>query len=190
MIVEDDMERMQHLPGNYYNLHPGSHTGQGTDVGIKLTAELLNDILKPEHKTTLLLETMAGKGSEIGASFEEIKMIIDQIELKDKIGVCLDSCHVNDAKYDIVNNLDDVLSEFDDLIGLDKLHAIHINDSKNPFGARKDRHEKLGEGHIGLEAIMKIVNHASLKDKLFILETPNELDGYQREIATILLYLA
>jgi deoxyribonuclease-4 len=185
MIIEDDLNRMQHLPDNYYNLHPGSHVGQGAFEGIKLTAELLNDILKPEHKTMILLETMAGKGSEIGASFEEIKMIIDHIQLKEKIGVCMDSCHINDAEYDVVNDLEGVLEKFDKLIGLDKLHAIHINDSKNPFGARKDRHEKLGEGHIGIEAIMRMINHTKLKDKLFILETPNELDGYQREIETI-----
>ena len=185
MIIKDDMERMQHLPGNFYNLHPGSHTGQGACEGIRLTAELLNDILEPEFKTVLLLETMAGKGSEIGGSFEEIKMIIDQIELKDKVGVCLDSCHINDAEYDIVNDLEGVLAKFDELIGLDKLHAIHINDSKNPFGARKDRHEKLGEGYIGLDAIMKLINHPDLQDKLFVLETPNELDGYKSEIETI-----
>jgi len=185
MIIKDDMERMQYLPGNYYNFHPGSHVGQGADIGIKLTAELLNDVLKPEHDTVVLIETMAGKGSEIGGSFEEIKMLMGQIELKDKVGVCMDSCHINDSEYDVVNDLDGVLAKFDELIGLDKLHAIHINDSKNPFGARKDRHEKLGEGYIGLDAIMRIINHSKLKGKLFILETPNELDGYQKEIETI-----
>ena len=185
MIIKDDMSRMNNLPGNYYNLHPGSHTGQGVDEGISLTAELLNDILEPEHKTILLIETMAGKGSEIGSNFEEIQMIIDKIRLKDKVGVCLDTCHVNDAGYDIVGNLDDVLANFDEIIGLDKLHALHINDSKNPFEARKDRHEKIGEGYIGTEAIMRIVNHPKLQSKLFLLETPNELDGYQKEIELI-----
>ena len=185
MIIKDDMNRMNYLPGNYYNLHPGSHTGQGVEQGINLTAELLNHILEPDHKTVLLLETMAGKGSEIGSGFEEIQMIIEKIKLKDKVGVCLDTCHVNDAGYDIVGNLDDVLDKFNKIIGLDKLHALHINDSKNPFGARKDRHEKIGEGYIGMEAIMKTVNHPKLQGKLFILETPNELDGYQKEIELI-----
>jgi len=185
MIIKDDMERMQYLPNNYYNLHPGSHVGQGASEGIRLTAEILNNILKPEHNTIVLLETMAGKGSEIGGSFEEIKMLIEQIKLRGKVGVCMDSCHISDAEYDIVNDLDGVLAKFDDLIGLEKLHAIHINDSKNPFGARKDRHEKLGEGYIGLEAIMRMINHPKLQGKLFILETPNELDGYQKEIETV-----
>jgi deoxyribonuclease-4 len=185
MIIKDDMERMNHLPGNYYNLHPGSHTGQGIEQGISLTADLINDILKPDHKTTLLIETMSGKGSEIGSNFEEIHMLISKIKLNDKVGVCLDTCHVNDGGYDIVNNLESVLGKFDEIIGFDKLYALHINDSKNPFEAHKDRHAKLGEGHIGTEAIMNVVNHPKLKDKLFILETPNELDGYQKEIETI-----
>jgi len=185
MITKDDLERINHLPGNYYNLHPGSHTGQGVDVGVALTAELLNHVLQPHHETTVLLETMSGKGSEIGGRFEELKMIIDQVERKDKIGVCLDTCHVYDAGYDIVNDLDNVLKEFDDVIGLDRLHAIHINDSKNPFLSHKDRHEKLGEGHIGIDAILAVINHPKLQGKLFILETPNELDGYQKEIEII-----
>jgi len=185
MIIKDDMARMNNLPGNYYNLHPGSHTGQGVEQGISLTADLLNKILEPNHKTMLLLETMAGKGSEIGTSFEELKELIDRIKLNDKVGVCLDTCHVNDAEYDIVGNLDGVLTKFDEIIGLDKLHVIHINDSKNPFGARKDRHEKLGEGHIGIEAISSFMNHSRIQGKVFILETPNELDGYQKEIELI-----
>ena len=190
MIIKDDLERLNHLPGNYYNFHPGSHTGQGAETGISLIAGLLNSILQPCHETTVLLETMAGKGSEIGSSFEEIKMIMDKVELKDKIGVCLDTCHINDAGYDIVNNLDCVIQEFDSIIGLEKLFAVHINDSKNPFRSHKDRHEKLGEGHIGTEAILKIINHPKLQNRLFLLETPNELDGYQKEIETIkALYL-
>jgi deoxyribonuclease-4 len=185
MIIKDDLERLNHLPGNYYNFHPGSHTGQGAETGIDLTASLLNDILEPRHETIVLLETMSGKGSEIGTSFEELKQIIDKIELKDKIGVCLDTCHVNDFGYDIVNDLDNVLETFDRIIGLDKLFAVHINDSKNPSSSHKDRHAKLGEGYIGTEAILKIINHPKLQNRPFILETPNELDGYQKEIETL-----
>jgi deoxyribonuclease-4 len=182
MVIKDDLERLNHLPGNYYNFHPGSHTGQGLETGVDLIADMLNDILAPHHKTVVLLESMAGKGSEIGCSFEELKMIIDKVEMKDKIGVCLDVCHVNDAGYDIVDNLDNVLEEFDRVVGLDKLYAVHVNDSKNPFNSHKDRHEKIGEGHIGTDAILKIINHPKLQGKPFILETPNELDGYQKEI--------
>lgn len=181
-VIEDDLKRMEYIPGNYYNFHPGSHVGQGVDRGVEYISGLLNEVMTPEQSTMVLLETMAGKGSEIGGKFEELKAIIDRVELKDKIGVCLDTCHVHDGEYDIVNNIDEVLDEFDKIIGLDKLCAIHVNDSLNPFGAHKDRHAKIGEGHIGLEAICRIINHPKLKDLPFILETPNELDGYAKEI--------
>lgn len=180
--MKDDLMRMEYTPNNLYNFHPGSHVGQGADVGIKYIIEILNEVLKEEQTTTVLLETMAGKGSEIGRSFEELKQIIDGVKLKNKLGVCLDTCHVNDAGYDIVNNLDGVLEEFDKIIGLDKLKAIHINDSKNPLGAHKDRHEKIGEGTIGIEAFERIINHEKLRNLPFFLETPNELDGYEKEI--------
>ena len=182
LVIEDDLKRMEYLPGNYYNFHPGSHVGQGADVGIEYISQLLNEVMNPEQSTIVLLETMAGKGSEIGGRFEELKAIIDKVECKEKIGVCLDTCHVHDGEYDIVHNLDAVLDEFDRVVGLDKLYAIHVNDSLNPFGAHKDRHAKIGEGHIGLEAICKIINHPKLKGLPFILETPNELDGYAEEI--------
>lgn len=178
----DDLRRMEYTPNQLYNFHPGSHTGQGADVGIDLIAEALNKVLFPEMTTTVLLETMAGKGTEIGRSFEELKAIIDKVELNDKIGVCLDTCHVNDAGYDIVNNLDGVLEEFDKIIGIGRLKAIHINDSKNPLGAHKDRHEKIGEGYIGKDAMERIINHPLLKKLPFYLETPNELDGYAKEL--------
>lgn len=181
----DDLRRMEYTPNQLYNFHPGSHTGQGADVGIDLIAEALNKVLFPEMTTTVLLETMAGKGTEIGRSFEELKAIIDKVELNDKIGVCLDTCHVNDAGYDIVNNLDGVLEEFDKIIGIGRLKAIHINDSKNPLGAHKDRHEKIGEGYIGKDAMERIINHPLLKKLPFYLETPNELDGYAKEIALL-----
>ena len=184
-IMEDDMERMEFIPGNLYNFHPGSHVGQGAQKGIELTAELLNTILKPNQTTTVLLETMSGKGSEIGRSFEELKAIIDKVELSDKVGVCLDTCHVYDGGYDIVNNLEAVLDEFDNIIGLDRLHAIHMNDSKNPFESHKDRHEKIGEGSIGLSAMKAIINNPRLKHLPIFLETPNELDGYAQEIAIL-----
>ncbi|RDU25210.1 deoxyribonuclease IV [Anaerosacchariphilus polymeriproducens] len=180
--MEDDLKRMEYTPGNYYNFHPGSHVGQGVEIGIKYITEMLNKLLKPEQTTTVLLETMAGKGSEVGRSFEELKEILDKVELKDKMGVCLDTCHVYDAGYDIVNNLDGVLKEFDQMIGLDKLKAIHLNDSKNPFESHKDRHEKIGEGSLGMEAIERIINHSKLKTLPFFLETPNEIDGYEKEI--------
>lgn len=180
--MEDDMKRMEYIPGNYYNFHPGSHVGQGTEQGIALIVELLNRIIKPEQQTTILLETMAGKGSEIGGRFEELKAIIDGVHHQDKIGVCLDTCHVSDAGYDIINDLDGVLAQFDSIIGLQKLCALHINDSLNPVGAHKDRHAKIGEGHLGTETIVKVINHPKLKGLPCILETPNELDGYAREI--------
>lgn len=181
-IMQDDMLRMEYVPGNLYNFHPGSHVGQGAEKGIELTASLLNTILTPDQTTIVLLETMSGKGSEIGRSFEELKEIIDRTELSEKVGVCLDTCHVYDAGYDIVGNLDGVLDEFDRIIGLDRLHAIHMNDSKNPFESHKDRHEKIGEGSIGLEAMKNIINNPRLKHLPIFLETPNELDGYKAEI--------
>lgn len=183
--MKDDLEKLEFVPGNMYNFHPGSHVGQGTDEGIRLIIEALNEILWKEQSTTVLLETMAGKGSEVGRSFEELKRIMDGVELKEKLGVCLDTCHVYDAGYDIVNNLDKVLDEFDKVIGLDRLKAIHINDSKNPFESHKDRHEKIGEGSIGIEAFKRIINHPKLRDLPFYLETPNELDGYEKEIALL-----
>lgn len=183
--MKDDLEKLEFVPGNMYNFHPGSHVGQGTDEGIRLIIEALNEILWKEQSTTVLLETMAGKGSEVGRSFEELKRIIDGVELKEKLGVCLDTCHVYDAGYDIVNNLDKVLDEFDKVIGLDRLKAIHLNDSKNTFESHKDRHEKIGEGSIGIEAFKRIINHPKLRDLPFYLETPNELDGYEKEIALL-----
>lgn len=181
-MMADDLERLKYLPTSLYNFHPGSHVKQGVDVGINYIVEMLNKVLKPEHTTIVLLETMAGKGTEVGRTFEEIAEIISRVELKDKMGVCLDTCHVYDAGYDIVNDLDGVLEEFDRIIGLDRLHAIHLNDSKNPFNSHKDRHEKIGEGEIGFEAIKKIINYSKLKNIPFFLETPNELDGYAKEI--------
>lgn len=180
--MADDLKRMEATPGNYYNFHPGSHVKQGAQVGIELIASQLNEVLSPEQTTTVLLETMAGKGSEVGRSFEEIKAIIDRTELSEKLGVCLDTCHVWDGGYDIVNDLDGVLEEFDRVIGLDRLKAIHLNDSKNPLGSHKDRHEKIGEGCIGADALIRVINHPLLRGLPIILETPNELDGYAREI--------
>ena len=183
MVMTDDLERMGYIPGNYYNFHPGSHVGQGVDAGIDMISEMLNDIMRPEQTTTVLLETMAGKGSEIGSSFEELKRIIDKVSLKDKIGVCLDTCHVHDAGYDIVNDFDGVLSEFDEIIGLKYLKALHINDSKNPMGARKDRHDVIGAGYIGKDAFAKILNHPKIQGLPCVLETPQEsLAGYGEEI--------
>jgi len=181
--MADDLMRMEYTPGNLYNFHPGSHVNQGAEVGIKYICEALNEILKPEQTTCVLLETMAGKGSEIGRNFEEIKEIIDNVTLSEKLGVCLDTCHVHDGGYDIVGNLDGVLREFDKVIGLSKLRAIHINDSMNPLGAHKDRHHKIGEGHIGIDAMTKIINNPKLRELPFYLETPNDLQGYQNEIA-------
>lgn len=183
MVMTDDLQRMEYVPGNYYNFHPGSHVGQGTETGIRMIADMLNDIMKSEQTTTVLLETMAGKGSEIGGRFEELRAIIDRVNLKDKIGVCLDTCHVHDAGYDIVNNLDGVLSEFDRVIGLSRLKALHINDSKNPMGAHKDRHACIGEGFLGKEAFIKVITHPLLQGLPCILETPQEsLQGYGEEI--------
>ena len=181
-MMADDLERLKYLPTSLYNFHPGSHVKQGVDVGINYIVEMLNKVLKPEHTTIVLLETMAGKGTEVGRTFEEIAEIISRVELNEKMGVCLDTCHVYDAGYDIVNDLDGVLEEFDRVIGLDRLHAIHLNDSKNPFKSHKDRHEKIGEGEIGFEAIKRIINHPKLRNIPFFLETPNELDGYAKEI--------
>lgn len=180
--MADDLVRMEAIPGSYYNFHPGSHVKQGADVGIELIAGLLNEVLRPEQTTTVLLETMAGKGTEVGRTFEELAAIIERVELSDHMGVCLDTCHVHDGGYDIVNNLDGVLDEFDRVIGIERLRAVHLNDSKNPCGAHKDRHERIGEGYIGLEAFERIVTHPQLRDLPFILETPNELPGYAAEI--------
>jgi len=181
--MADDLARLEHIPGSMYNFHPGSHVKQGPEKGIELIAAQLNEILKPEQSTAVLLETMAGKGSEVGKSFEELREILDRVELSDKMGVCLDTCHVSDGGYDIAKNLDGVLEEFDRVIGLSRLRAIHLNDSMNPVGSHKDRHQKLGEGTIGLEALARIVNHPALRELPFYLETPNDLDGYAREIA-------
>lgn len=181
----DDLKRMEFIPNNLYNFHPGSHTGQGVETGISQITELLNKVLFPEMTTTVLLETMAGKGSEVGSRFEELRKIIDGVELKDKMGVCLDTCHIFDAGYDIVNDLDGVLKEFDDIIGIDRLKAVHLNDSMNYLGCHKDRHQKIGEGGIGLDALVKIINHPYLKDLPFNLETPNDIDGYEKEIALL-----
>ena len=181
-VLIDDLVRMEHLPGSLYNFHPGSHVGQGTEKGIELIAEALNFILTPKQSTVVLLETMSGKGSEVGSSFQEIKEIIERVNLDHKVGVCLDTCHVYDAGYDIVNDLDGVLAEFDTVIGLDRLHAIHLNDSKNPFESHKDRHEKIGDGSIGMKAFSTIINHPKLRHLPFFLETPNELPGYAQEI--------
>jgi deoxyribonuclease-4 len=181
-VMTDDLKRMEYLPGNLYNFHPGSHVKQGVEVGIKYIVDMLNAILKPDQNTRVLLETMAGKGTEIGRSFEELKEILDGVTLSDKMGVCLDTCHVYDAGYDIVNDLDGVLDEFDRIIGLYNLYAVHLNDSKNPFSSHKDRHEKIGQGSIGKEAIARIINHPKLCHLPFVLETPNELSGYASEI--------
>ena len=185
MTMADDLQRMEYIPGNLYNFHPGSHVGQGAEEGIRQIADLLNQILKPEQSTTVLLETMAGKGTEVGRSFEELRAILDLVELDSHMGVCLDTCHVYDAGYDIVNNLDHVLEEFDRVIGLGHLKAIHINDSKNPFESHKDRHEKIGQGSLGLDAFVRIINHPKLRGLPFYLETPNELDGYAAEISLL-----
>ena len=184
-MLMDDLKRMEPTPGNYYNFHPGSHVGQGSQRGIELIADELNRVLSPSQSTTVLLETMAGKGSEIGRSFNELREIIDRVELQDKLGICLDTCHVWDAGYDIVKDLDGVLDEFDRIIGLKRLKAIHLNDSLNPCGSHKDRHACIGHGCIGLEALARVINHPQLRCLPFILETPNELDGYAQEIALL-----
>lgn len=181
-VIKEDLETLEHIDKVYYNFHPGSHVGQGIEMGIDLIADILNKVISPNQKTLVLLETMAGKGSEIGSNFREIRSIIDKVEHKEKIGVLLDTCHVNDGGYDIVNHLDEVLKEFDEIIGINLLKAIHLNDSKNPLGSHKDRHEKIGLGTIGLEALTKIINHPLLRDLPFVLETPNDNDGYKEEI--------
>ena len=188
--IADDLRRMEYLPGNYYNFHPGSHVGQGADQGIAMIAEVLNETLRPEQKTTVLLETMAGKGSEVGRAFEELRQILDRVDCADRMGVCLDTCHVWDGGYDIVGDLDGVLRQFDEIIGLDRLLAVHLNDSKNDRGAAKDRHEKLGQGHIGPDALRAVVTHPLLQDRPFILETPNDDAGYAAEIAQVRSWMA
>lgn len=182
LTLADDLKRMEHLPGNLYNFHPGSHVGQGVERGIELIADLLNEILTEEQHTTVLLETMAGKGSEVGSHFEELAAILERVTLRENMGICLDTCHIYDAGYDIVQDLDGVLEEFDRVIGLKWLRAVHVNDSKNPIGSHKDRHEKIGEGNIGYEALWRLVHHPALAQLPFCLETPNELDGYAEEI--------
>ena len=181
----DDLQRMEYTPGNYYNFHPGSHVGQGAEIGIQKIAEILNDVLTEEQSTTVLLETMSGKGSEVGRNFEELREIIDLVHLKNKIGVCLDTCHVWDGGYDIVNDLDGVLDAFDHIIGLDNLKAVHLNDSLNDLGSHKDRHARIGEGKIGLDALVRVICHPKLKEIPFILETPNDDEGWTKEISLL-----
>ena len=181
----DDLKRMEATPGNYYNFHPGSHVGQGIEVGIQKIAEVLNAVLTEEQTTTVLLETMAGKGSEVGSHFQELRAIMDLVEKRDKLGICLDTCHVWDGGYDIINDLDGVLTESDRIIGLDHLKAIHLNDSLNPLGSHKDRHARIGEGQIGLDALVRVIRHPALEGKPFILETPNDDEGWTREIALL-----
>ncbi len=183
--MADDLQRMEYIPGNLYNFHPGSHVGQGMETGIEQIADMLNGILQEDMHTTVLLETMAGKGSEVGSRFEELRAIMDRVSLKDKLGVCMDTCHMADAGYDIVHDLDGVLTAFDKTIGLERVHAVHINDSKNPMGSHKDRHEQIGLGTLGTETILRVMEHPALRDKLFVLETPNDLPGYAREIAML-----
>ena len=183
--MADDLARMEHLPGQYYNFHPGSHVGQGVETGCALIAQALNALLTPGQTTTVLLETMAGKGTEVGGRFQDLRAILDQVELTGKVGVCLDTCHVSDGGYDLIGDLDGVLTEFDRVVGLDRLKAVHLNDSLNPPGSRKDRHARIGEGSIGLEALGRIVRHPVLRDLPFCLETPNDLTGYQREIVLL-----
>lgn len=182
-MLKEDLQRMEYVPGNYYNFHPGSHVGQGVDVAVELITQALNVALAEEYQTTVLLETMAGKGTEMGRSFEELRKIIDGVELSDKVGVCLDTCHIWDGGYDVAEHLDEVLGEFDAVIGLDRLKAVHFNDSMNLLGTHKDRHQKIGEGEIGLEAMKRVVQHPLLQGKPFILETPNDDAGYAKEIA-------
>ncbi len=183
--MADDLRRLELTPGNYYNFHPGSHVGQGAQTGIELCAALLNAVLKPGQHTMVLIETMSGKGSEIGRTFQEVRAIRDRVELKDHVGVCLDTCHIWDGGYDIVGHLDDVVAEFDDVLGLENLKAIHLNDSMNARGSHKDRHARIGEGEIGLEALVRVINHPRLCRLPFILETPNEHEGYAKEIALL-----
>lgn len=188
-MLQQDLRTMELLPGNLYNFHPGSHTGQGTEAGIKQIADALNNVLTGEMQTTVLLETMAGKGSEVGGTFEELRRIIDQVELREKLGVCFDTCHTWDAGYDLVNDLDGVLRQFDEIIGIEKLRAIHFNDSKNDRGSHKDRHEKLGKGFLGTEAMKRIARHPLLQGLPFVLETPNEDEGYIEEIREVLSWM-
>ena len=183
--MADDLRRMEYVPGNSYNFHPGSHVGQGIAAGVEKIAAVLNEVMFDGQRTTVLLETMAGKGSEVGGRFEELRGILDRAKYPQYLGVCLDTCHVHDGGYDIVSDLDGVLAEFDRVIGLDRLKALHINDSKNPRGAHKDRHEKIGMGEIGFEALWRVVHHPALTGLPMILETPNELDGYADEIARL-----
>ena len=183
--MREDLERLAYIPRAMLNFHPGSHVKQGADVGVKLIAQMLDEVYTDELPTQVLLETMAGKGSEVGRSFEELRAIMDECKVGGRLGVCLDTCHVFDGGYDIVDHLDDVLEQFDRIVGLNRLKAIHLNDSKNPMGSRKDRHEKIGEGSIGLDAMVRIINHGALRDLPFYLETPNELDGYAAEIALL-----
>ena len=185
MVMEGDLAMLEYVPGNMYNFHPGSHVKQGAEVGIEKIVALLNSVLHKDLHTTVLLETMAGKGTEVGRSFEELAAILSKVQLNEKMGVCLDTCHVFDAGYDIVNNLDGVLEEFDRVIGLERLKAIHLNDSMNPIGNHKDRHQKIGEGYIGIDAFGKIINNENLRNLPFFLETPNELVGYAKEISAL-----
>lgn len=184
-VMADDLKRMEYIPNNLYNFHPGSHVGQGAPAGIDYIVNMLNTILRPEQTTRVLLETMAGKGTEIGRSFEELKQILDRVTLSEKMGVCLDTCHIYDGGYDIVNDLDGVLEQFDKIIGINNLYAVHLNDSKNPFNSHKDRHETIGDGSIGLETIAKIINHPKLRNLPFFLETPNEVSGHAKEISLL-----
>ena len=183
--MADDLKRMEWTPGNYYNFHPGSHVGQGAEAGVRMIAEMLNEVLTEDQTTTVLLETMSGKGTEMGRNFEELRQILDLVEKKDKMGICLDTCHVWDGGYDIVHDLDGVLTEFDQVIGLSRLKAVHLNDSMNGLGSHKDRHAKIGEGEIGLDALVNVVCHPALKGIPFILETPNDDEGWKREIALL-----
>lgn len=187
-MISEDLETMEYLPNNLYNFHPGSHTGQGLEIGIEQISNMLNNCLKEEQSTIVLLETMAGKGTEIGSKFEELRNIIDKVELNEYLGVCLDTCHVYDGGYDIKNHLDDVIDEFDDVIGLKRLYAIHLNDSLNGLNSHKDRHACIGDGEIGLDAFTDIINHPKLKDLPFFLETPNDITGYKKEIELLRNY--
>lgn len=189
-MLADDLERMEYIPGNYYNFHPGSHVGQGAEAAVPMIADALNSALKPEHHTTVLLETMAGKGSEMGRNFEEIRAILDRVKLQDKVCVCFDTCHTWDSGYNLTEELDRVLEEFDRIIGLDKLKAVHFNDSMNPCGSHKDRHQKIGEGELGAETLRAVVRHPLLQGRPFILETPNDDAGYAGEIALVREWMA
>ncbi len=184
-MMREDIRRLEYIPGTLYNFHPGSHVKQGTEVAIEFISQMLASVMTEDQTTTILLETMAGKGSEVGRSFEELNEIIKRVPLGDKLGICLDTCHVSDGGYDIINNLDGVLEEFDKVLGIGRLKAIHLNDSKNPPGSHKDRHEKIGQGELGIEAITRIINHPLLREIPFYLETPNEIEGYQEEIALL-----